>query len=65
MVPKGGIRVLEKTRGAGEIEGRRKDGPAGRRSHAAWTKHAPNPPLARREGAKHQAQLLAQPKEGR
>jgi hypothetical protein len=26
--------------------------PAGRRSHAAWTKHAPNPPLARREGDK-------------
>jgi len=23
MVPKGGIRVLEKTRGAGKIEGRR------------------------------------------
>ena len=29
--------MLEKAHGAGKIEGRRYDGPAGRRSHAAWT----------------------------
>ena len=32
------------------VEGR-EAGPSGHRSHAARTKNAPNPPLARREGA--------------